>query len=172
MICDLSFVIIHMFRDAWSRSEFSVCWLVFPRAKAEQWVFGQTSLYPYLWQMLNLIHNLTHSWFMSSCSFDTVASSFLFQLYGTTCMAPYCRGMLKKEMVSMLSAVLCSILIMTDVMIPWRFWSSKNIFHLLLNTALKWDYHPVESAEPLLSNYSYLCSWYFWLCSKPLEIAD
>lgn len=122
--------------------------------------------------MLILIHNLIHSWFMSSCSFDTVTSSFLFQLYGNTCMAPYCRGMLKKEMVSMLSAVLCLILIMMDVMIPWRLWSSKNIFHLLLNTALKWDYHLVEWAEPLLSNYSYLCSWHFWLCRKPLEIAD
>ena len=95
--------------------------------------------------MLILIHNLVHSWFMSSCSFDTVASSFLFQLYGSTCMAPYCRAMLKKEMVLMLLAVLYLILIMTDVMIPWRLWSSKNIFHLLLNTALQWDYHPPSS---------------------------
>lgn len=79
-------------------------------------------------------------------------TSFLFQLYGTTFMVPFCKDMWRKEMVSMLSAVLCLTLIMMDVMIPQRPWGSKNIFHLLLKTAVKWDYHPVESVELFLSD--------------------
>lgn len=67
-------------------------------------------------------------------------------------MAPFCQGMQKKEMASMSSAVLCLTLITTDVMIPQRPWSSKNIFHLLLKTVVVWDYHPVQSAEPFLSD--------------------
>lgn len=117
----------------------------------------------YFWPNLTLSLIMTNAnleswcWFishdnMAPCSFETILSSFLFQLYGTTFMAPYCKGMLKKEMVSMLSVVPSLILIMTDIMIPWRLWNSKNVFHLLLKTALKWDYHPAESAEPFLSD--------------------
>lgn len=79
-------------------------------------------------------------------------SSFLFQWYGTTFTAPYCQGMQRKETVSTLSVALYLTLIMMDVMIPQRSWSSKNIFHFLLKTAVKWNYRPVESAGPFLSD--------------------
>lgn len=64
-------------------------------------------------------------------SFEIAASSLVFQLYGNTFMTPYCEGMPKKGMASMLSAAPCSTLIMMDVMIPQRSWNSKNLFYPL-----------------------------------------
>lgn len=64
-------------------------------------------------------------------SFEIAASSLVFQLYGNTFMTPYCEGMPKKGMASMLSAAPCSTLIMMDGMIPQRSWNSKNIFYPL-----------------------------------------
>lgn len=163
------FLIMPVFRDAWNRVKFNIFLLVLAKAQAEHcfFSFGFTlKLKPNLTSSLITTNAHFESWYscishgsLAPCSFATTLSSFLFQLYGATSTAPSCKGMLKKETASMLSAAPCLTPIMMDVTMHQRLWSSKNVFYSLLKTAVKRDDCPIESAEPFLSStiHIYIC---------------